>query len=162
MNTVPSSADSAPKTGTRRSSCLATPTKSRRRSFASKRTSSALWWLKMKTAGRADHRFSSPRTRTSMPASAVPRSPGGEREVEDGARATDRIPSGRPSANAGPPDRAASPARTTSAKLGRPRLANRRTGHTRRSAMRGSRLSGLVGRGRPTSSNSGGSSAASL
>ena len=38
-------------------------------------SSTALWWLKMNTAGRCDQRCDSPVTRTSMPASAVPSSP---------------------------------------------------------------------------------------
>ena len=75
MNTVPAKAKVGPKSGFLRTSCFATATMSRRRSLQMRSASTALWWLKMKTAGRCDHRCSSPRTSSRTPASAVPSSP---------------------------------------------------------------------------------------
>ena len=75
MKTMPVHAKSGPNIGVRRSSCLPIGTTSRLRSLHSSSVSMPLWWLKMKTAGRCDHRCSSPSTASSMPASAVPSSP---------------------------------------------------------------------------------------
>src|SRR5439155_416373 len=75
MNTVPASAKAGPKSGFLRTSRFATATMSRRRSLQRRIVSTALWWLKTKTAGRCDQRCSSPRTARCTPASAVPSSP---------------------------------------------------------------------------------------
>src|SRR5207244_12091860 len=64
-----------PKPGTLLASDFGTPVKPPRSSFMSTIGSSLDWWLKTNTHGRADHRFSLPRTTsTRMPASERPTS----------------------------------------------------------------------------------------
>ncbi len=75
MKTMPPSWKTGPKSGFQRSSCLATPVMSRRSSLIISSASRPLWWLKRKTAGRLDHRFSSPITCSWTPASEMARSP---------------------------------------------------------------------------------------
>ena len=65
----------SPNAGTFAASFFATPVNPPRSSFARMRTSSWLWWLNRNTAGRADSRYSAPRTESRTPASAVPSSP---------------------------------------------------------------------------------------
>ena len=163
MKTVPASDISGPKIGFFLISCLPMPTKSRRSSLQMTSMSIADWWLKMNTAGRRAQTFSSPRTCTSRPASAVPSSP----HVDDAMfTACCQLPlsaaAGRPIRNDGKSAPIASPVRTICSAPGKPRLVKLCVGHLRRAAMVCSARLGLVGRGLPTASSSGRSSSLSV
>ena len=78
--TTPPSSSTLPITGMSRISFLPTPAISRRSRLAMITTSALLWWLKMNTAGRCDHRCSWPLTLRSRPISALAVSANKDRE----------------------------------------------------------------------------------
>ena len=81
INTSPPSSSTLPRTGVSfLISFLPTPAISRRNNLAMIMTSALLWWLNTKTAGRWDHRCSSPVTSKFMPTRALAVSANREKE----------------------------------------------------------------------------------
>ena len=81
MNTTPPISSTLPRMGVSDLiSCLPTPAISLRSNLATMMTSALLWWLKMNTAGRRAHRFSSPVTLSFIPIRALAVSANREKE----------------------------------------------------------------------------------
>ena len=119
----------SPKPGVLASSFLATPVKPPRSTLARTSTSSWLWWLNRKTAGRAA-RCSAPCTSMRTPASALPSSPA---RVMPRSTASRREPLSAPIATPAPKPPSSPPmpaaVRTSSSGPPRPRRRNRAIGH---------------------------------
>ena len=124
MNVTSASRNISPSPGAPASSFLATPVNPPRSSLARMSTSSWLWWLNRKTAGRVA-RYCAPWTSSRTPASTLPSSPA---SVMPRLTASRREPVGAPSATpaAKPPAIPARPAavRAISAAPARPRDRN--------------------------------------
>ncbi len=108
-------------------------------------------WLKMKTAGRADHRFSSPITFSFTPAKAwMTSAQAGDSTLIAARMSLLSTPAAVANVAIGPAAASEATVRPMSSSDGRPRLWNFCTGQLRARAMRSSSGNGFVGRGLPT------------
>ena len=149
----------SPNAGTLAASFFATPVKPPRSSFARMRTSSWLWWLNRNTAGRADSRYSAPRTASRTPASAVPSSPASAMPRSTPSRREPfNAPSATPAPNPPTVPTAAAAVRAISRSPARPRGRKRTTGQPFSVATSARPGSGLSARARPTVERNGTSS----
>ena len=154
-NTTPPSSMTLPMMGVSfLISCLPIPAMSRRISLAMMTTSALLWWLKTNTAGRCDHRCSSPLTCRFMPIRALAVSANSEKEkFMDSRREPVRAYIGKPAMKLPTRELVAATDRTNCATVGLPRLPNLAIGQRLSCAIFSSLGLGFRALGWPTRSS---------